>query len=340
MQSRVLRALPCAAPFALAALLLVPSLGCKKLLELAQEDEAKDSAAETGASTPEADAAVTAESTATTPSSTPADDLFSAPGACVDPKADILKRASGSGAPQSVETFDLDGDGKPDKVVHLDLGADSPSSIFAYVMRGTCGHFVGQFSASSLKLSGSKSKGLKSFEVFEKDATCADDCKCSDRSTAVYFNGNAYQAGKAKAVPRKCIDAGPAAGGPASAGTRGAACKLPSDCTAPLKCAVAPGSAKGKASCEKACRQGSDCGDDERCIPANASSPVSTEICVHIDCASIAPGSVMVNSAGDHECATPCKTDATCPTQGRPRQCAPGYTQLKPRHSVSVCFPL
>ena len=295
------------------------------------------------ASPAEADASTATADTAAAPTGTPADEAFSAPGACVDPKGDIAKRAAGSGAPQTVETFDLDGDGKPDKVVHLDLGAGTPNSIFAYVMRGTCGHFVGQLSASSLKLSGNKSKGLKSFEALEKNADCTDDCKCSDKATPFFFNGKAYQAGKAKDVPRKCIDAGagPAASGSASGGARGAPCSLPTDCTAPFKCAGRPaGGSKAKATCEKTCRQGSDCGEDERCVPSSSSSPVSTSICIHIDCASITPGTVMIDTAGEHECAKTCKTDAECPAIGRPRQCLPGFTLLKPRRPVSVCFPL
>lgn len=326
---------------ALAALFLIPIVGCKKLLKGAtDDDDDKDSGAATAANTPAADASPSTVDTTAAPTSTPADESFSPPGSCVDPQADILKRAAGSGAPQTVDKLDLDGDGKPDRVVHLDLGASAPNSIFAYVMRGSCGHFVGQFSASSLKLSGNKSKGLKSFEVFEKNSDCTDDCKCSDKSTALFFNGKAYQAAKPKDVPRKCTDGGAAPSGSASAGARGGACKLSTDCTAPFKCVSSPRSPKGVLTCEKACKQASECGDDERCIAANFTGAGTPDICLRIDCASIKAGSVMVDFRGEHDCAKPCKSDGECEPIGRPRQCMPGATQLKPRRPVSVCFPL
>ncbi len=183
-------------------------MGCKKLLDA--DNGAKDSGLATvTAESP--DAAAAPVETAAVASASPVDEVFTPPGACVDPRPDADKRV-----PQHDRTtefnFDLDGDGKPDKALRLDTGfEDVPRPILVYVMRGSCGIFVGQLTASSVKLSGRKSKGLKSLETFEKNNKCTDDCACSDKATAFFFNGKVYQSsGKPKDIPRKC--AGPATG--------------------------------------------------------------------------------------------------------------------------------
>jgi hypothetical protein len=115
-------------------------------------------------------------------------------------------------------------------------------------------------------------------------------------------------------------------------------CTVAADCTAPFKCVAISGT-KGKLTCEKPCKTGAECGDDERCGSTNASSPGGiSQVCQKLDCSGT-PGEVAIDDNGDHECAKPCKTDAECTQSFRPRQCQAGATQLRPRKSISTCFP-
>ena len=282
---------------------LVSVLGCQKLIESLKEGS--DGGAAPVASAVGDAAAPVAVSTESAPAPTTAaaDEAFSAPGACIDVAADLAKRTN-SRAPQIVDKFDLDGDGKSDKIVRLDL-SEVPGPTFVYVMRGVCGHFVGTFTANSVKLSGNKSKGLKSLEVFEQSVECTDPCKCNDKSTAFFFNGKAYQAAKSKDVPRKCDGGAPAPSAAASAGAAGKLCKVDSDC-----------------------------GDDERCITSSGKSA-----CKRIDCAGITPGMVMISEGTERDCARPCKKDSDCPQNIRPGVCTPGVLQQKTRKPISTCFP-
>lgn len=189
-------------------LVLVPIVGCQKLL-----GGAKGDAGDGDSGTPTATATAEAADAAPAPSATaetPADATFSPPGACIDPRADAAKRGAG----RAVESaLDLDGDGKPDKIIQIGIGGDDRASPnFLYVMRGTCGIFVGEISASSLKLSGNRSRGLKSVDAISNDTACTDPCTCKDKSQGFFFNGKTYQgSGKVKDVARKCVDGGAAA---------------------------------------------------------------------------------------------------------------------------------
>jgi hypothetical protein len=195
---------------AVAALLLLPLLGCKKLLGLGG---GKDDAGDVDSGTPTAvvtpEAADAAAATAAPTAETPADVTFTPPGACIDPRRDAEKRAAGRA---TETTLDLDGDGKPDKIIQIGIGGDDRASpIFLYVMRGTCGVFVGDITASSVKLSENRSRGLKSLDAISNDTACTDPCTCKDKAQGFFFNGKTYQAsGKLRDVARKCVDGGTA----------------------------------------------------------------------------------------------------------------------------------
>jgi hypothetical protein len=156
--------------------------------------------------TPDSADAALAPSAAPT-AETPADAVFTPPGACVDPRRDAEKRANGGGRAIDLPSLDLDGDGKPDKLIQFGIGGDDRASpVFLYIMSGSCGVFVGDVTASVVRLSGSRSKGLKSIDAISNDTGCTDNCTCKDKATGFFFNGKKYQSnGKVRDVARKCV---------------------------------------------------------------------------------------------------------------------------------------
>jgi hypothetical protein len=57
------------------------------------------------------------------------------------------------------------------------------------------------------KLLGTKSHGLRSYEIRDTDHACGGQCGCPVHATSFVFNGTKYVAGKPKELPSKC-DAG------------------------------------------------------------------------------------------------------------------------------------
>jgi len=123
------------------------------------------------------------------------------PGACVDPMADAKSHASGAG-PTIASTPDLDGDGKPDKLLAFS-GSGVAKSFTAYVMRGTCGHFVGTLNAATLTPAKSKSHGLDDLAGF---IPCANGkhCNCTTQEFTARFNGKAYFQGPLSETLKQC----------------------------------------------------------------------------------------------------------------------------------------
>lgn len=92
------------------------------------------------------------------------------PGACVDPTrhaAEHVARSNGTTPEQEVEfveefssELDLDGDGVNDAARFIGATGVTSEHLY-YVMRGTCGHFVGQIASMGLRTLSSTHHGLK-----------------------------------------------------------------------------------------------------------------------------------------------------------------------------------
>ena len=183
------------------ALLATGAMGCGKLLEGLKKGkdagaEAEPTTAASAAPSASVAAADTAEPTASAAPSAAADEPLVLPGSCVDVMKDAKKHY-----PNELEVIDvdLDGDGKKDKIVHAAFHAMNDPYLF-YVMRGTCGHFVGEVQSSGPPaVSGKKSKGLKSFDGSTKNP-CNTECGCFDSTDSYFFNGKTYVAGKSKQI--------------------------------------------------------------------------------------------------------------------------------------------
>jgi hypothetical protein len=112
------------------------------------------------------------------------------PGACVDPSADAKSHGTGTG-PTVASEPDLDGDGKPDKILTFG-GPDVSHPFVAYVMRGSCGHFVGALKAGTLAAAKSKSHGLADLQGH---IPCKAKCNCTTQDFTAHFNGSSYLEG-------------------------------------------------------------------------------------------------------------------------------------------------
>jgi hypothetical protein len=157
--------------------------------------EAGVAAATATATASEAPTAVATASAAPTPD-VPVSEV-KLPGACVDPKVDIKKHKSGTLTLD--ESMDLDGDGTKDRVYRSVVSVYVGDFItnYLYVMRGACGHYVGEGGPSQgWKLTGLKSQGLKSFELTYAEH-CESGCDCVTRTASLIFNGTKYVEGKA-----------------------------------------------------------------------------------------------------------------------------------------------
>jgi hypothetical protein len=207
----------------LAACSLVTVVGCDLLKKL-KKGEADGGLAEAGAATASATttasapSAVAAASSAPTTPDAPVSDV-KLPGACVDPKVDIKKHKSGNLTLD--ESLDLDGDGTKDRVYRSVVSVYVGDFItnYLYVMRGACGHYVGEAGPSQgWKLTGLKSQGLKSFELTYAEH-CENACDCVTRTASLTFNGTKYVEGK----PSKDIIVKPCVGAKDAGATTNAA---------------------------------------------------------------------------------------------------------------------
>jgi hypothetical protein len=108
------------------------------------------------------------------------------PGACVDPASDAKTR--GGGAATIASEPDLDGDGKPDKIFTVASAALS-NPFLVYVMRGSCGHFVGDLKTGTLVAEKTKSHGL---DDLHGNTPCKAKCNCTTQDFTARFNGSSY----------------------------------------------------------------------------------------------------------------------------------------------------
>ena len=107
------------------------------------------------------------------------------PGACVDPSGDAKGRIGG--APTVSSEPDLDGDGKADKI--LAFASPNATTFAVYVMRGTCGHFVGVLKSGTLVAEKAKSHGLAELHG---NTPCKAKCNCTTQDFTARFNGTSY----------------------------------------------------------------------------------------------------------------------------------------------------
>lgn len=132
------------------------------------------------------------------------------PGPCVEPMADARIRLAAmfaqaargpfagddpfaEGEPSERPTPDLDGDGAPDRVIlspeWLEVGA---SANLVYVMRGACGHFVGDLLEPTLELGPERHAGLADVSTIENGSCEGARCGCDYGTWWYRFDGTAY----------------------------------------------------------------------------------------------------------------------------------------------------
>lgn len=125
------------------------------------------------------------------------------PGACVDPKADATKRFAGTDAevpgadvPSGGEIADLDRDGNKD--VALSAGSPAITRTAVYVMRGACGHYVGDVGAPPHLDSGAQhTNGLADLTVLDGRDCEGARCGCDPAVNVFRFDGTEYKHDKA-----------------------------------------------------------------------------------------------------------------------------------------------
>jgi hypothetical protein len=137
------------------------------------------------------------------------------PGTCVDVVADAAKRAAEPSIgglegepPHDVPGApDLDGDGSADRLFAISGGGTNVAT-FAYVMRGSCGHYVGNIgSTPEATPKAEKRNGLVDVRVIENSACEGAPCGCDVGEDWYRFDGTEYQHDKAASkasVEREC----------------------------------------------------------------------------------------------------------------------------------------
>jgi hypothetical protein len=120
------------------------------------------------------------------------------PGACVDPAADAARRLSreisqGTGDPPFSQAGpDVDGYGTADRL--LSIGAGYTTNTLVYVMRGACGHFVGDIGSTPQKVDNpTRSNGLIDLRGLEVSACEGSPCGCIEGELWHRFDGTEYK---------------------------------------------------------------------------------------------------------------------------------------------------
>jgi hypothetical protein len=137
------------------------------------------------------------------------------PGACVDPLADATKRMAGKlGADddpiQAAPTPDLDGDGTADRSFPSGLGVTT--STLLYVMRGACGHFVGDVGGPPQTGVTDKTNGWFDIKVLDAAACEGARCGCDPGELWFAFDGTTYQKDAKRSrdgAEKPCTDGAP-----------------------------------------------------------------------------------------------------------------------------------
>ncbi len=135
------------------------------------------------------------------------------PGPCVDPMEDALQRwraqpfTSNADDPQAMKDlppFDFDGDGVPDRL----LASDIANVTFAYVVRGSCGHFVGDIMVRpQAEPNAPRHHGLIDVHEIDSNACEGAPCGCDVGDLWLRFDGTVYgidEAASHRSREREC----------------------------------------------------------------------------------------------------------------------------------------
>lgn len=128
------------------------------------------------------------------------------PGACVDPAADAAKRLAGTDAgapdgdtPHPTTLADLDSDGTADRA--FSAGSPAITRTAVYVMRGACGHYVGDVVAPPQAPAGERpTNGLLDLTVLDGQHCEGARCGCEPTRRVFRFDGTEYREDKAATV--------------------------------------------------------------------------------------------------------------------------------------------
>lgn len=131
------------------------------------------------------------------------------PGTCIDPLADgrtrMEARFAGApmgqmtpfdeGEPVARDAADVDGDGAAERVVISPDGTawmNVEPMYLLYVMRGACGHFVGDLLMANPEPGPEKHHGLSDLKVVESSSCEGAPCGCEYGTWWYRFDGNGY----------------------------------------------------------------------------------------------------------------------------------------------------
>lgn len=132
------------------------------------------------------------------PAAAPAAAKPTLPGACVDPLADATTRLKSpdteSDPPSANPSPDLDGDGLVDQVFTGGPISGHNENGLVYVMRGTCGHFVGNVTTTIPELPTPivRHHDLADIKVPEVSACEGAQCGCEPGWKWFRFDGKTY----------------------------------------------------------------------------------------------------------------------------------------------------
>lgn len=121
---------------------------------------------------------------------------FTPPGACVDPVADAAKRLADvenlGEPPHEQPGPDVDGDGTPDKL--FSVGAGYTTNTLLYVMRGACGHYVGDIGMPpDPPKDPARNHGLIDLRTAEVSNCEGAPCGCEEGWEVLRFDGTEYK---------------------------------------------------------------------------------------------------------------------------------------------------
>lgn len=130
------------------------------------------------------------------------------PGPCVEPVADATARQGHEAQePDDRPGPDVDGDGAADvQVFTTDPDGMVTEHVFLYVMRGDCGHHVGDLGAGDPAVGRDRRHGLADLGVIENGSCEGAPCGCETGTTWFRFDGAEYRVDQAASTTSSEID--------------------------------------------------------------------------------------------------------------------------------------